>query len=88
MDIAIGKYFYDKKQKKEPFTTSENKEDTVISFLLFVYIVCVSMWSVGTSWHCNTIRGYSTPIKILYSFIAYIFATFYLALHLLEVIKC
>ena len=47
-------------------------------WLYLLYSVVVFHWAVGLQWECSTYAGVGVAGKILYSFIAGIFGTFYL----------
>jgi hypothetical protein len=47
-------------------------------WLYLLYSIVVFHWAVGLQWECSTYAGVGVAGKILYSFIAGIFGTFYL----------
>lgn len=65
--------FADSNNNTEKITTS-----TIISMIIGISI---GLFAAYLSWKCNTKFKYSTWLKVLYAFLAYIFGLIYIILH-------
>lgn len=89
MDIYVGDYLLNKRNKKEAFTVESfgpSKGKVIGSLIFFILSLCISIWASGTSWHCSTVQGYNVILKIIMSLFASSFGWIYLILSFFKVV--
>jgi len=64
--------------KRAAMEQKQEQQPDPWKWLYLLYSVVVFHWAVGLQWECSTYAGVGVAGKILYSFIAGIFGTFYL----------
>jgi hypothetical protein len=64
--------------KRAAMEQKQEQQPDPWKWLYLLYSIVVFHWAVGLQWECSTYAGVGVAGKILYSFIAGIFGTFYL----------
>lgn len=84
MDLLVGKYIYEKFTVKEKFNDTEKKSTLSIANIVAFLIGC---WAVYLSWTCNTAKGVSVPMKLLFAFFAWMFSIIYIIIYFIFLSK-
>jgi hypothetical protein len=86
MDAGAAAYLLSRfGTKKNTETFSDSKDDgiTAGAILSSVISIAIGFYAVYLSWTCNTASGYSTPLKVIFAFFAFIFGLLYLIFYVL-----
>ena len=60
-----------------------SEKDKQIVMIANIISLLLGGWAVYLSWTCNTLKGVSTGMKVLYAFFAFLFGPFYLLYYLI-----
>lgn len=60
-----------------------NNKANKVSNVTFLLMLLINSYAAYLSWECNTNNGYPLPLKIVFSFFAFIFGTMYLLYYIL-----
>lgn len=92
-ELYLGRRVYERFQNEEGASAPEDKNTTAKTIWMIVYIVIlvgIGAYSAYISWEANTLAGWGTVAKVLFSFFAFLFGLSYLItyfIHKLDLIN-
>ena len=90
MDIFVAQLLYSRsKRTKEGFNEKcQSAMELVVYSMALMVSVVITIWAVGSSWHCNTMSKQPFVTKLFYSLLAYMFSGLYLVGRVSGIILC
>jgi hypothetical protein len=79
MDLVVGNYLLNRNNAKEHLN-EESKKTLPLINLIFL---AIGVYAVYLSWTCNTAKGVSVFMKIIFALFAWSFSIIYLCLYFL-----
>lgn len=69
------------KNDMDDFDNEMSYKNNFSDFLVDLIVIAICIYAAYLSWSCNTAKKISLPIKVFYSFFAFIFGLFYVVFY-------